>query len=249
MTIVTAGLVTSIFSLPSGVIRALGGVLSDRLGARTVMYWTLGAIALCCLALIFPKMEIESPGSGVMAARAGVVTEVSETVVRVGVDAYPLVARSDQAIDERAAHLLPVVRSWHVAEVQVGRQVARRELLARGVTNIFFQANVWVFTVLVFVIGIAMGIGKAAVYKYIPDYFPTEVGVVGGMVGVLGGLGGFLCPIVFGYLLKGIGLWTTTWIFFFLVAMACLAWLHVTVRRISKRDDTIEVPMPALENS
>jgi MFS transporter, NNP family, nitrate/nitrite transporter len=99
---------------------------------------------------------------------------------------------------------------------------------------------VWVFTIFVFIIGIAMGIGKAAVYKYIPEYFPSEVGVVGGMVGVIGGLGGFVSPIIFGYLLKGIGLWTTTWIFFFLVAAACLIWLHITVRRISMRETHIE---------
>ena len=59
-------------------------------------------------------------------------------------------------------------------------------------TNIYFQANVWVFTALVFIIGIMMGIGKAAVYKHIPEYFPRDIGVVGGIVGVLGGLGGFI---------------------------------------------------------
>jgi NNP family nitrate/nitrite transporter-like MFS transporter len=85
-----------------------------------------------------------------------------------------------------------------------------------------------------------MGIGKAAVYKYIPEYFPTEVGVVGGAVGVLGGLGGFFCPIIFGYLLRGIGLWTTTWIFFFFLALVCLIWLHITVKRIRKRETAIE---------
>jgi NNP family nitrate/nitrite transporter-like MFS transporter len=85
-----------------------------------------------------------------------------------------------------------------------------------------------------------MGIGKAAVYKYIPEYFPSEVGVVGGMVGVIGGLGGFVCPIIFGYLLRGIGLWTTTWVFFFIVAIVCLIWLHLVVRRISARETHIE---------
>ena len=83
MTIVTAGLLTSIFSLPSGLIRALGGYMSDRLGARTVMYWVLGVIAVCCLALFFPKMEVESPGSGVMARRSGSVTLVTESEIRV----------------------------------------------------------------------------------------------------------------------------------------------------------------------
>ncbi len=118
--------------------------------------------------------------------------------------------------------------------MEAGASVTKRQVIARGVTHIYFQANVWIFTALVFIIGIAMGIGKAAVYKYIPEYFPNDVGVVGGIVGVLGGLGGFVCPIVFGFMLDGFGLWTTTWMFLFAVTLACLAWLSVTVRQMSR---------------
>jgi len=73
-----------------------------------------------------------------------------------------------------------------------------------------------------------------AVYKYIPDYFPEEVGVVGGMVGVLGGLGGFFCPIIFGYLLEGTGLWTSCWMFMLALSFVCLLWLHRTIMKMSK---------------
>ena len=103
-------------------------------------------------------------------------------------------------------------------------------------THIFFQANVWIFTGLVFIVGIAMGIGKAAVYRHIPDYFPSDVGVVGGMVGVLGGLGGFFCPIIFGYLLQGTGLWTTCWMFFFLLSLVCLVWMLMVIRQLTKQE-------------
>ena len=48
-----------------------------------------------------------------------------------------------------------------------------------------------------------MGIGKASVYKYIPEYFPRDVGAVGGLVGTLGALGGFVLPLGFGYLDSG----------------------------------------------
>jgi NNP family nitrate/nitrite transporter-like MFS transporter len=130
--------------------------------------------------------------------------------------------------------LLPVVESWQNPVVQVGESVAKKQILARGVTHIYFQANVWVFTFLVFIVGIAMGIGKAAVYKFIPDYFPSDVGAVGGLVGVIGGLGGFFCPILFGFLLQWLGLWTTTWMFLLGVAAVCLVWLHVVVRRIEQ---------------
>ncbi len=54
--------------------------------------------------------------------------------------------------------------------------------------------GVWIFTALVFVLGCGMGVGKAAVYKLIPDHFPRDVGAVGGLVGMLGALGGFFLP-------------------------------------------------------
>lgn len=240
MTIVMAGLLTSIFSLPSGVIRALGGVLSDKIGARAVMYWVFGIIALCCFLLFFPKMEIESPGSGVMARRSGTVTAVSESEIRVDDESYALIPKVEVEYEDTDIIILPKLNNWHESKVQVGDQIAKRELLASGVTHIYFQANVWIFTFLVFIIGIAMGIGKAGVYKFIPDYFPTEVGVVGGMVGVIGGLGGFISPIIFGRLLQSTGLWITTWVFFFIVTMICLIWMAIVVRKITKRDTRIE---------
>ena len=60
--------------------------------------------------------------------------------------------------------------------------------------------GVWGFTGLMFVVGCGMGIGKASVFKYVPDYFPSDVGAVGGLVGMLGALGGFILPPVFGAL-------------------------------------------------
>ncbi|NJO81714.1 MAG: MFS transporter [Blastochloris sp.] len=243
MSIVTAGLLATIFSLPSGLIRALGGYLSDKIGARAVMYWVLGITAACCLLLFFPRMEIQSPGSGIMARKAGTVTEVTATEIRVDAETYPLTPPVQRMIADDELHLLPIIDTWHETRVQVGDQVAKRQLLAQGLTHIFFQSNVWVFTMLVFIIGIAMGIGKAAVYKYIPDYFPHEVGVVGGMVGVIGGLGGFVCPIIFGYLLKALGLWTTTWMFLFLVTVVCLVWMQLTIQRMRKT----ALPQPTID--
>mgnify|MGYP006414418593 FL=1 len=244
MSIVTAGLLTSIFSLPSGVIRALGGVLSDRFGARAVMYWVFGIIAVCSFFLFFPKMEIESPGSGLMAKRSGTVTAVTYTEIQVDDVTYSLIPKVEIEYADGALILLPKINTWQEAIVEVGDQIAKKDLLARGVTHIYFQANVWIFTFLVFIIGIAMGIGKAGVYKFIPEYFPSEVGVVGGIVGVVGGLGGFISPIIFGRLLKSVGLWTTTWIFFFFITMACLIWMAFVVRKISKKDRRIEVGEP-----
>lgn len=236
MSVATAGLMASIFSLPAGIIRALGGWMSDSLGARRVMYWVLGAILACCALLVVPRMDIESPGRGIMAKRSGTVVSVSESEIVVDETKYVLKAVNGTILTDEEKNsdvfIWPKSVSWQEPVVEPGEQIAKKQLLARGVTHIYFQANVWVFTGLVFIIGIMMGIGKAAVYKHIPEYFPEEVGVVGGMVGVLGGLGGFVCPILFGYLLEFTGLWTTCWMFFTLLTGVCLWWMHTVVQRM-----------------
>lgn len=239
MPLVTAGILASIFSFPSGVVRALGGWLSDRFGVRRVMFWVLAASCLICAAVIVPKLESYSPGRGVMALRPGVVTDVTGTSVTVGPDTYQLAPRppESRATDE-SVEVFPSKAVWQEPVVTVGQKVQKRELLAKGVTRISFQANVWIFTFLVMVIGIIWGIGKAGVYKYIPNYFPEQVGVVGGMVGVIGGLGGFVCPILFGYLLDWTGLWTSCWMLMFALSVVCLLWLMRTVRLIEQEANT-----------
>ncbi|MCS7017342.1 MAG: MFS transporter [Gemmatales bacterium] len=244
MSVVMAGLMASIFSLPSGLIRAVGGWLSDLFGARTVMYWVFGVSLVCFLLLLFPQMDIHSPGSGVMARSAGTVVAVDSARIvlrsKIGKEeVYPYQPKTGELVTEQQRRsgwlILPRSMTWQEPVIAVGDEVQKRQLLARGVTHIFFQANVWIFTALVFVIGVVTGIGKAAVYRYIPDYFPTEVGVVGGIVGVLGGLGGFVCPIIFGYLLRGTGIWTSCWLFFLILTAVCTLWLHLVVRSILKQ--------------
>ncbi|SHJ95304.1 MFS transporter, NNP family, nitrate/nitrite transporter [Malonomonas rubra DSM 5091] len=232
--LVTAGIFASAFSLPSGVIRALGGWLSDIFGGRTIMYWVLGASVLISFLVIIPKMDIYSPGRGIMAVRSGIVNEVTTTRITVGEKVYQLREKPEIANYDSEMLILPSKQTWQEPAVEVGQQVKKKELLAKGVTHIFFQANVWIFALFVILLGSIWGIGKAAVYKLIPDYFPEEVGVVGGMVGVLGGLGGFFCPIIFGYLLEWTGLWTSCWIFMFLLSLVCLLWMHWTTTRYMK---------------
>lgn len=242
-TVALAGALAACNSLPSGVIRAVGGWMSDRWGARTVMYWVFGVSLLCCLALSVPQMHIESPGSGVTARFAGEVTQVTPTTVvlespKVGTVTYPLVERRGEVVtdQQRQSGVLvwPRTSAWQEPVVQVGDQVIKKQLLARGVTEIFFQANMWIFTGLSLLLGAVMGLGMAAVYKHIPDYFPQDVGVVGAVVGVLGGIGGFVCPVIFGYLLQATGLWTSCWMFFCLLVLICLTWMHLVIRRMTR---------------
>ena len=62
-----------------------------------------------------------------------------------------------------------------------------------------FSMSVVPFALVVLCIGVSMGIGKASVYTYIPQYFPKDVGAVGGLVGAIGGLGGFVLPLMFAW--------------------------------------------------
>ncbi len=228
--LVTAGILAALFSFPSGVIRAVGGWMSDKWGARKVMYWILGSSVIISLMLSIPKMEVYSAGQGIMATQSGTVTAVSEDFITVNDKVYRLQAKTS-GFEQLEDQLLvfPTKETWQESVVIVGQQVQKKELLAKGVTRIYFQANMWIFAVLVILLGSIWGIGKAAVYKHIPDYFPEEVGVVGGMVGVLGGLGGFFCPIIFGYLLNWTGLWTSAWMFMFVISFICLFWMHRTI--------------------
>ncbi len=233
--LVTAGIFASMFSLPSGIIRALGGWLSDKFGGRSIMYWVLGASVIISFLVIIPKMDVYSPGRGVMAKRSGVVTAVSGESISVAGKVYALKLKPDPDVNyDDQMLILPTKQAWQEPVVEVGQTVKKKELLAKGVTSIFFQANVWIFAILIILLGSVWGIGKAAVYKLIPDYFPDEVGVVGGMVGVLGGLGGFVCPIIFGYLLEWTGLWTSCWIFMCGLSLVCLLWMHLTVSKLMK---------------
>lgn len=236
MPLVTAGFLAALFSFPSGVIRALGGWLSDKFGGRTVMYWVLSTSVAVSFMLIIPKMDIYSPGKGIMARKSGVVTSVTDTTIMVGEISYPLILKEGlmEATEEHTL-MFPTKEMWQEPVVKVGDEVVKKQLLAKGVTRIFFQANMWVFAVLVILIGIIWGIGKAAVYKHIPEYFPDQVGVVGGMVGVIGGLGGFVCPIIFGYLLEGTGLWTSAWMFMFVISVICLVWMHRVIGKMMDR--------------
>ncbi len=237
MPLVTAGIFAALFSFPSGVIRALGGWLSDKFGARSVMYWVLGTSVLICLMLSVPRMEVLSPGKGVMAKQGGTVTFVDENMIKVDGKEYQVDGgRKPYSVKEEKLLIFPTKDTWQEPVVEVGDQVKKKELLAKGVTSIFFQANVWIFAILAVMIGSIWGIGKAAVYKHIPDYFPDEVGVVGGMVGLLGGMGGFFGPVIFGYLLEGTGLWPSCWIFMFLLSAACLAWMHRVIQKMVPKE-------------
>jgi NNP family nitrate/nitrite transporter-like MFS transporter len=227
--LVLGGLFATLFSLPSGVIRAFGGYLSDKFGARKVMYWVLSSSVILSALLMIPKMDITTAGPGVLSGKKGLVTAISNSNVKIGGRNFPIDSKKEKPISNS---IFPTKSTWQKVVVKQNQSVSKKELIAKGITTIHFDANMWVYLFLVVLIGISWGIGKAAVYKHIPDYFPNEIGVVGGMVGLLGGLGGFFGPIIFSYLLNFTGLWSSSWIYILVFSLICLIWMHTTVTKI-----------------
>ncbi len=89
--------------------------------------------------------------------------------------------------------------------------------------------SVWAFTALVFVVGIAQGVGKASVYRIIHDYYPDNMGSVGGMVGVIGGLGGFTLPIFFGLMSDLFNVRSSCFMLLFVLVSICLLWMNYSM--------------------
>lgn len=103
-----------------------------------------------------------------------------------------------------------------------------------GPIRFHMEMGVVGFTVAVFVLGFFMALGKAAVYKHIPVYYPKNVGAVGGLVGMIGGLGGFVLPLAFGVLNDLTGLWTSCFMLLFLIACGALVWMHLSIRQMER---------------
>lgn len=168
LSIMKAGMLTTLYALPASVFRALGGWLSDRVGARRVMYWTLIVTVACTFFLSYPGTDY----------------------VIHGID---------------------------------------------GPISFTMEISLPLFVALTIVLGFFMSLGKAAVYKHIPVYYPDHVGSVGGLVGMIGGLGGFVLPITFGVMNDLTGVWTSCFMLLFALVAIALIWMHFAILRSEKR--------------
>jgi NNP family nitrate/nitrite transporter-like MFS transporter len=166
--IATAGMVAAFYSIPASVFRAYGGTLSDRIGARTVLYWTFGVSLLATFILALPTADYVIQG-------------------------------------------------------------------INGPVSLHFEISPWAFIALVFVLGFFMSLGKAAVFKHIPAYYPNNVGAVGGLVGMIGGLGGFVLPLLFGVLNDLTGIWSSCFAAIFVLVAVSMLWMHSAVRQINRQ--------------
>ena len=101
--------------------------------------------------------------------------------------------------------------------------------------------NVWMFTALLFIVGIAWGIGKASVFKYISDAYPDNIGVISGIVGLAGGMGGFLLPIMFGALEDITSIRSSIFMLLWGVTSVSLIWMYWSEIVPGRNNDTLKV--------
>ena len=177
--IATAGMIGAAYSIPASVFRAYGGHLSDKFGARRIMYWTFLVSVVCTFILSYPPTDYIVQG-------------------------------------------------------------------IRGPVAFSTRMSVAGFIAVAFVLGFFMSLGKAAVYKHIPVYYPDRVGAVGGVVGLVGGLGGFILPITFGALNDLTGVWQSCFWLLFLIASVALIWMHVAVQQMERAAAATGTPLKSL---
>jgi NNP family nitrate/nitrite transporter-like MFS transporter len=77
----------------------------------------------------------------------------------------------------------------------------------------------------------AIGLGNGAVFKLVPQYFPHSIGAVTGLVGAMGGLGGFFPPLALGLIRQQTGSFFWGFGLLTLFALFCLAVAKVTSRQ------------------
>src|SRR5687767_1213517 len=100
------------------------------------------------------------------------------------------------------------------------------------------------FTVGALACAMLMGLGNGAVFKLVPEHFPRDTGTVTGLVGALGGLGGFFPPLLLGVFSDRIGV---IWPGFLLLSATALA-LRLANERVFRPSDvewTRSLPIPA----
>ena len=143
LSITAAGMIGAAYSIPASVFRAYGGYLSDKHGARTIMYWTFLVSVACTFILSYPPTQYVMQG-------------------------------------------------------------------IRGPITFSTQTGLIGFIVVAFVLGFFMSLGKAAVYKHIPVYYPDRVGA-------------------FGALNDLTGVWQSCFWLLFLIVSLALVWMHFAI--------------------
>jgi MFS transporter, NNP family, nitrate/nitrite transporter len=94
-------------------------------------------------------------------------------------------------------------------------------LLIGGLQPLAFE------TVLLFLMMTLLGSGNGSVFQVVPQRFPREIGLVTGIVGAVGGIGGFLLPNLLGSLKDVTGSYSTGFMVYTVAAFLCVALILV----------------------
>ncbi|MGR2680198.1 MFS transporter [Chromobacterium haemolyticum] len=163
----TAAFLAACFSLPGGVLRAIGGWMSDRFGAYRTTWWVMWVLWVCFFILSYPQTQM-----------------VVATV--------------------------------------------------KGPWSLHIGLNSVLFTAILFIAGVAMAVGKASVFKFIANDFPDNIGAVSGVVGLAGGLAGFVLPILFGVLVDLAGVRSSCFMLLYGTVCVSLVWMHYSFKPVAE---------------
>jgi MFS transporter, NNP family, nitrate/nitrite transporter len=102
-------------------------------------------------------------------------------------------------------------------------------------------ASIVPFTVGALGCAVLLGLGNGGVFKLVPQYFPNNTGLITGLVGAMGGLGGFFPPLLLGVFRDRLGV---TWPGFVLLAAVSAALWKLNINVLHPHQQVAEAAMP-----
>lgn len=100
-----------------------------------------------------------------------------------------------------------------------------------GDLSLQIYTPMWLFIALMFVMAVAMGFGKASIFRLVYDYFPEQMGLAGGAVSMLGALGGCVLLLLFGLANDLIGVRTSCFMLLYGGLAGCMILMHYAIKR------------------
>ena len=106
-----------------------------------------------------------------------------------------------------------------------------------GALILSLSSHIVLFTIGCLAISICAGIGNGLIFKLVPSYFSKEAGSANGIVSMMGGLGGFIPPLVITFVTSITG--SSHLAFFFLAIFGVIA--LITMIHLNKKEKAIRI--------